>query len=91
VTATEQTRRPRYAGRAQHLAQAAHRAADHGMAVFPIVPGTKYPAVKEDWQQQATTNHDQITATWRRAPFNLLTGLRDDTPLWIGGPGELGL
>jgi hypothetical protein len=71
VTATEQTRRLRYAGRPHQLVQAAHRAADHGMAVFPIVPGTKYPAVKEDWQQQATTNHDQITATWRRAPFNV--------------------
>jgi hypothetical protein len=72
VTRTEQRqrRRPAAASRKQ-LAQAAHQAAEQSMAVFPIVPGTKYPAVKQDWQQQATTNHDQITRTWRRAPYNI--------------------
>jgi hypothetical protein len=68
VTRTEQPQRRRPpAASLQQLAQAAHRAAEQRMAVFPIVPGTKYPAVKQDWQQQATTNHDQITRTWRRA------------------------
>jgi hypothetical protein len=71
VTRTEHRLRRWVAGSHQQLAQAAHQTAEQGMAVFPIVPGTKFPAVKEDWQQQATTNHDQITATWRRIPFNL--------------------
>jgi hypothetical protein len=73
------------------LSRAAHWHADQGLFVFPLAPGRKVPAVEKDWEHQATTDHLDIARTWRQAPYNLLTGLRDDTPLWIGGPGELGL
>jgi hypothetical protein len=53
------------------LSQAAHWHADHGMAVFPLVPGRKVPAVAKDWEHQATTNHLAIARTWRKAPYNI--------------------
>jgi hypothetical protein len=56
---------------AAQLARAAHWHADHGMAVFPVVPGTKYPAVKADWEHEATTSHARIGKTWRHIPYNI--------------------
>jgi Bifunctional DNA primase/polymerase, N-terminal len=53
------------------LSRAAHWHADHGMAVFPLVPGRKVPAVDKDWEHQATTNHLAIARTWRKAPYNI--------------------
>jgi hypothetical protein len=55
----------------QALSRAAHWHADHGMAVFPLVPGRKVPAVRKDWEHQATTDHLAIARTWRRAPYNI--------------------
>jgi hypothetical protein len=55
----------------QHLARAAHWHAERGLAVFPLVPGTKRPAVKQDWEHQATTNHSQISKIWRHTPYNI--------------------
>ncbi|WP_327640034.1 bifunctional DNA primase/polymerase [Kribbella sp. NBC_00482] len=54
----------------QALCLAAHWHADHGFAVFPLVPGRKTPAV-EDWETAATTDHLAIARTWRRAPYNI--------------------
>ncbi|MGY4770304.1 bifunctional DNA primase/polymerase (plasmid) [Kribbella sp. CWNU-51] len=55
----------------QALSRAAHWHADHGMAVFPLVPGRKVPAVEKDWEHAATTNHLAIARTWREAPYNI--------------------
>jgi integrase/recombinase XerD len=70
------------------LSRAAHWHADHGMAVFPLAPGRKVPAVEKDWEHEATTDHLAIARTWRHAPYNLLTGLRGDTPMWNEGRGS---
>jgi len=67
VTRTAAGRRDRPGPMVQQLARAAHWHADRGMAVFPLRPGTKLPAVK-DWEHQATTNHHQIDQTWRHTP-----------------------
>jgi hypothetical protein len=66
----------RRAGRAldaehQMLSRAAHWHADHGMAVFPLAPGRKIPAVEKDWEDEATTDHLAIARTWRHAPYNI--------------------
>ena len=61
-------RQPRSAGRAglgwshQRL-HAAQAAAERGWAVFPVLPYTKIPAVR-DWENQATTSQEQIGAWW---------------------------
>ncbi|GAA3144622.1 hypothetical protein JOF29_005710 [Kribbella aluminosa] len=55
----------------QALSRAAHWHADHGMAVFPLVPGRKVPAVCKDWEHQATIDHLAIARTWRKAPYNI--------------------
>jgi hypothetical protein len=50
-----------------------------GWRIFPLVPGAQRPAVK-DWETRATTDPERITRCWYTRPFNLLTGLRGDTP-----------
>jgi hypothetical protein len=40
------------------------------MAVFPLVPDRKTPAV-EDWEHVATTDHLTIARIWRRAAYNI--------------------
>jgi hypothetical protein len=55
----------------QALSRAAHWHADHGMAVFPLAPGRKVPAVEKDWEHEATTDHLAIARTWRQAPYNI--------------------
>ncbi|MFG1820383.1 bifunctional DNA primase/polymerase [Kribbella sp. NPDC049174] len=52
------------------LARSAHWHAARGLAVFPLRPGSKAPAV-EDWPHQATTDAEQITRWWREAPYNI--------------------
>lgn len=52
------------------LARSAHWHAARGLAVFPLRPGSKAPAI-EDWPHQATTDADQIARWWRDAPFNI--------------------
>src|SRR4051812_38037711 len=41
--------------------------ANRGWQVFPVKAGTKVPHIKE-WQNAATSNHDQIRAWWGRWP-----------------------
>jgi hypothetical protein len=55
----------------QLLSRAAHWHADRGMAVFPLAPGRKVPAVAKDWEHEATTDHRLIARTWRQAPYNV--------------------
>ncbi|WP_406048293.1 bifunctional DNA primase/polymerase [Kribbella sp. NBC_00889] len=55
----------------QLLSRAAHWHADHGFAVFPLMPGRKVPAVEKNWEAAATTNHLAIARTWRQAPYNI--------------------
>jgi hypothetical protein len=52
------------------LSRAAHWHADYGLAVFPLAPGRKVPAV-EDWEHAATTDHLAIARTWQEAPYNI--------------------
>ena len=48
---------------AQHLAS-------RGWAVFPLVPGTKRPAIRE-WEQRASTDPDRIRRCWYEARFGI--------------------
>jgi len=74
VTTTTTTRRgarPIRDVNHQMLSRAAHWHADRGMAVFPLAPGRKVPAVEKDWEHAATTNHLAIARIWREAPYNI--------------------
>jgi hypothetical protein len=46
-------------------------AADLGWCVFPCAPGAKRPALRENWQDLATTDADRIRAWWARQPYNI--------------------
>ncbi|MFD3572407.1 bifunctional DNA primase/polymerase [Streptomyces sp. NPDC058644] len=74
------------ANRREVLLAAALDAAAHGWRVFPLLPGTKRPALHGEaacsrtgvcaeghrkWEQRATTDPDRIRATWTHAPFNI--------------------
>jgi hypothetical protein len=53
------------------LLRSALAAAALGWHVFPCAPGAKRPALRENWQDLATTSADQIRAWWSRAPYNI--------------------
>ena len=53
------------------LMRAALLLAERGMAIFPLHPGTKRPAVRRDWEGCATTSIEQIERWWHRAPYNI--------------------
>lgn len=53
------------------LMRAALLLAERGMAIFPLHPGTKRPAVRRDWEGCATTAIEQIERWWHRAPYNI--------------------
>jgi hypothetical protein len=46
-------------------------AADLGWWVFPCTPGAKRPALRENWQDLATTDADRIRSWWARQPYNI--------------------
>jgi hypothetical protein len=46
-------------------------AADAGWHVFPCAPGSKRPALRENWQDLATTDPGRIRAWWARRPYNI--------------------
>jgi Bifunctional DNA primase/polymerase, N-terminal len=46
-------------------------AADAGWHVFPCAPGSKRPALRENWQDLATTDGTRIRAWWARQPYNI--------------------
>ena len=46
-------------------------AADAGWHVFPCAPGSKRPALRQNWQDLATTDHGRIRAWWARQPYNV--------------------
>ena len=46
-------------------------AADAGWHVFPCAPGSKRPALRENWQDLATTDPGRIRAWWARQPYNI--------------------
>lgn len=54
--------------------QALHRwalyLAGMGWHVFPLIPGTQRPALR-DWETRATTDPDRITRAWHDRPFNI--------------------
>jgi hypothetical protein len=49
---------------------AARALAVQGIPVFPVVPGTKFPAIKR-WTTEATTDLNQIDAWWAKADYNI--------------------
>lgn len=53
------------------LLSSALAAADLGWHVFPCAPGSKRPALKENWQDLATTDPDQIRSWWARQAYNI--------------------
>lgn len=53
-----------------HRLDAALAAADRGWHVFPLVPGTKRPAV-DSWERRATTDAARIRAAWGAGPFGV--------------------
>ena len=46
-------------------------AADLGWYVFPCAPGAKRPALRENWQDLATTDADRIRSWWAHQPYNI--------------------
>jgi hypothetical protein len=46
-------------------------AADAGWHVFPCAPGSKRPALRENWQDLATTDRERIRDWWTRRPYNI--------------------
>jgi hypothetical protein len=46
-------------------------AADAGWHVFPCAPGSKRPALRDNWQDLATTDPGRIRAWWARRPYNI--------------------
>jgi hypothetical protein len=42
-----------------------------GWHVFPCAPGAKQPALRENWQDLATTDADRIRSWWSRQAFNI--------------------
>ena len=46
-------------------------AADAGWHVFPCAPGSKRPALRENWHDLATTDSGRIRAWWARRPYNI--------------------
>ncbi|WP_415842809.1 bifunctional DNA primase/polymerase, partial [Nocardia ninae] len=70
-----------FAERVAPMMQMALAAAAAGNYVFPLRPADKRPAIK-GWQDAATREQAAIRRFWRTVPFNLLTGLADDTPAW---------
>jgi hypothetical protein len=52
------------------LLAAALAAAQRGWPVFPLHPGGKVPAIKH-WEDQATTEPEQLTRWWHAAPYNI--------------------
>ncbi|MEV0527084.1 bifunctional DNA primase/polymerase [Streptomyces sp. NPDC050439] len=52
------------------LPRAARCAAERGWHVFPLVPGTKRPAIRA-WEQRATTDTERIDRCWLTADCNL--------------------
>jgi len=58
--------------RPDRLARAARWHAARGLAVFPLSPGSKIPAMEgENWEHLATTDPEQITQWWTDAPYNI--------------------
>jgi len=53
------------------LQAAALAAAEMGWHVFPCAPGSKRPALKDNWQDLATTDPDRIRCWWGRQPYNI--------------------
>lgn len=52
------------------LLTAALDAARRGWHVFPLVPGTKVPAVRA-WESRATTDAERIERCWQATPYNI--------------------
>jgi len=46
-------------------------AADAGWHVFPCAPGSKRPALRDNWQGLATTDRGRIRDWWARRPYNV--------------------
>jgi hypothetical protein len=53
------------------LLHAALSLATRDWHVFPCVPGGKRPALRDNWQQLATTDPARILRWWTRTPFNI--------------------
>jgi hypothetical protein len=53
------------------LLRAALSVAGLGWHVFPCAPGGKHPALRDNWQQLATTDPARIRRWWIRMPFNI--------------------
>jgi len=53
------------------LLRAALSLAARSWHVFPCVPGGKQPALRDNWQQLATTDPARILRWWTRMPFNI--------------------
>jgi hypothetical protein len=46
-------------------------AAGLGWCVFPCAPGAKRPALRDNWQDLATTDTGRIRSWWARQPYNV--------------------
>jgi Bifunctional DNA primase/polymerase, N-terminal len=63
--------RPQAGSLQQALLRMALSLAARGWHVFPCAPGSKHPALRESWQQLATTDTARIGRWWRYIPYNI--------------------
>lgn len=52
------------------LPRAAQALASRGWHVFPLIPGSKRPAVRA-WEERATTDPERIARCWASGPYNI--------------------
>ena len=57
-------------GRSRWLLRSALAAAGRGWPVFPLCPGSKYPAIA-GWERRATCDPAQLACWWSRTPYNV--------------------
>jgi hypothetical protein len=53
------------------LLRSALAAADLGWYLFPCAPGSKRPALRQNWQDLATADPGRIRSWWARQPYNI--------------------
>jgi hypothetical protein len=53
------------------LCDSALTLARRGMHVFPLKPGTKVPALRQGWEERASTDPEKIRTCWSQGPYNI--------------------
>jgi hypothetical protein len=70
-TSPEPVNSPTPADGCQRLLWAATALAERGWHVFPCQPGSKRPALRQDWEHRATTDTARVARCWETGPWNI--------------------